>query len=134
MKILGAAYLCWIGVKALWSIWFEKVNVSRACPSQSKRTLQNAFLEGFLTNAFNPKVSMFSFCLSSVYPDIRCVGAAFFLVFVRSFINLMWFSATVLLFSQLIESARSQTFQKILKTTTGFIFIGFGVKLAFMRI
>jgi len=39
----------------------------------------------------------------------------------------------VLLLSKLKGAANNRTFQKILKTTTGLIFIGFGAKIASMR-
>ena len=135
VKILGAAYLCWLGVTALWSAWVKKESAPRAIPPQSRRTLGKAFLEGFLTNALNPKVSMFYL---AAFPQFISAsdpaGAAIFLVFIHSAINLIWFSAMVFLFSQLAGAARSQAFQNFLKTATGFVFIGFGVKLASIRV
>ena len=59
VKILGAAYLCWIGMKALWSAWRGHENSDLVESVKSKSSLSKAFLEGFLTNALNPKVSMF---------------------------------------------------------------------------
>lgn len=134
VKILGAAYLCWIGINALWSAWRGHENKTPIDPSKSKRTLYKAFLEGFLTNALNPKVSMFYLAAFPQFiPTADAAESAFLLVFIHSMINLLWFSAMVLLFSYLVGAAKNKNFQRALKTITGVIFIGFGVKLASMR-
>lgn len=134
VKMLGAAYLCWIGVKALWSACY---GIESADPIDLKKTrssLVKAFVEGFFTNAFNPKVSMFYLAAFPQFiPSTGAVDSAFLLVFIHSVINLVWFSSMVLLLSQLKGVTRNKTFQRILKTTTGLIFIGFGVKLASLR-
>ena len=59
VKMLGAAYLCWIGVKALWDALKGVPVAPKVAPAKRQRTLARAFIEGFLTNALNPKVSMF---------------------------------------------------------------------------
>ena len=134
VKMLGAAYLCWIGVKALWSAWRGYESETSIDPSRSKRTLYKAFLEGFLTNALNPKVSMFYLAAFPQFiPNAEAAESAFLLVFIHSIINLLWFSAMVLMFSYLVGAAKNKHFQRALKTTTGVIFIGFGAKLASVR-
>ncbi|WP_028470702.1 LysE family translocator [Neptunomonas japonica] len=134
VKMLGAAYLCWVGVKALYSAWCTDEKTATIGPVKSKRSLSKAFLEGFLTNALNPKVSMFYLAAFPQFiPQTGAADAAFFLVFIHSIINLAWFSGMVLLFSKLKGVASNGAFQRILKTTTGLIFIGFGTKLASLR-
>ena len=61
------------------------------------------------------------------------VDSPYLLVFIHSVINLVWFSGMVFLFSQLTGAGSNRTFQKVLKTTTGLVFIGFGAKLASLR-
>jgi threonine/homoserine/homoserine lactone efflux protein len=61
-------------------------------------------------------------------------GASFTLVFIHSMLNLVWFSAMVLLFSRLTAAARNSTFQRWLKGVTGVVFIGFGAKLATLKL
>ena len=131
VKMLGATYLCWVGIKALLSAWHSKDNTDTIKQTKSKSSLGKAFVEGFLTNALNPKVSMFYLAAFPQFiPQAGAVESAFLLVFIHSVINLIWFSAMVLLFSKLRGVANNRTFQKILKTVTGLIFIGFGAKLA----
>lgn len=135
VKMLGAAYLCWIGIKALLDAWNGGPTAQNVAPAKRQRTLVKAFGEGFLTNALNPKVSMFYL---AAFPQFisqaqDALGASFTLVFVHSMLNLVWFSAMVLLLARLTGAARNSSFQRWLKGVTGFVFIGFGAKLATLR-
>ncbi|MEM9471660.1 MAG: LysE family translocator [Pseudomonadota bacterium] len=135
VKMLGAAYLCWIGIKALLEALRGVSPPQDIEPAKRQRTLMKAFIEGFLTNALNPKVSMFYL---AAFPQFitqtqGALGASFTLVFVHSMLNLVWFSAMVLLFSRLANTARNSAFQKWLKGITGVVFIGFGAKLATLK-
>jgi len=132
VKYLGAAYLCWIGLKALWSAFRDIETEQKVTPSTHKRTLISAFAEGALTNALNPKVSMFYL---AAFPQFISVGenpvaSGFLLVFIHSMINAIWFAAMVVLFARLSLLARSNLFQRWLKGLTGVVFLGFGAKLA----
>ena len=135
VKYLGAAYLCWVGIKALIEAVRAVEPSGKIAPAQSRRTHLKAFVEGFLTNALNPKVSMFYL---AAFPQFISVGdgtaaSAFLLVFLHSAINAIWFAAMVLLFARLTAAASSTTFQRWLKGVTGAVFIGFGAKLATVR-
>jgi threonine/homoserine/homoserine lactone efflux protein len=56
---VGAAYLSWIGIKSLIAA-FRPVETPVAKSSRSSnKSLKKSFIGGFLTNALNPKVSMF---------------------------------------------------------------------------
>lgn len=132
VKVIGALYLCWIGLKALNDAWRGVDHAEKNQPSRNSRTMTKAFGEGFLTNALNPKVSMFYLAAFPQFISIgeTAISAAFLLVFIHSAINAVWFSAMVLLFSRLTAITRKGSFQRWLKGFTGIIFIGFGVKLA----
>lgn len=132
VKYLGAAYLIWIGVKALIAAYKGVATSGNIPPAHRLRTLQTAFAEGFITNALNPKVSMFYL---AAFPQFITVGetsaaSSFMLVFIHSMINGVWFGAMVLLFSTLTVVAQRGSFQRWLKGVTGVVFIGFGAKLA----
>ena len=132
VKMLGAAYLVWIGIKALREAWLGDSRDQKVTLAKTRKTLVKAFLDGFLTNALNPKVSMFYL---AAFPQFisqaeGAISASFLLVFIHSMLNLIWFSAMVLLFSRLTEATQGQTFQCWLKGTTGVVFIGFGIKLS----
>jgi threonine/homoserine/homoserine lactone efflux protein len=135
VKMLGAAYLCWIGFKALRDAWRGMAAVSEVAPARRRRPLVKAFAEGFATNALNPKVSMFYL---AAFPQFIPLGegavpSAFLLVCVHALLNVVWFSAMVLLFARLLRAARSGRFRRWLKGVTGVVFVAFGAKLAAMN-
>ncbi len=135
VKIAGAAYLCWVGFKALREAWRGVKTVAEVAPAKRRRTLLVAYGEGFLTNALNPKVSIFYL---AAFPQFIPVGegaitSAFMLVCVHASINVIWFSAMIILLSRLTGVARSGSFQRALKAVTGSVFIAFGIKLAMFR-
>jgi threonine/homoserine/homoserine lactone efflux protein len=134
VKMIGAAYLCWIGLRALRDA-FRGIPIAKVEPAKRRRTLSVAFAEGFLANALNPKVSMFYL---AAFPQFipageGAVSSAFMLVAVHSLLNIMWFSAMVLLLLRFKSAATNGTFQRWLKGVTGAVFIGFGLKLASYR-
>ena len=108
VKIAGAAYLCWVGFKALREAWRGVKTVAEVAPAKRRRTLLVAYGEGFLTNALNPKVSIFYL---AAFPQFIPVGdgaitSAFMLVCVHASINIIWFSAMIILLSRLSGMAR----------------------------
>ena len=135
VKMLGAAYLGWIGFKALAEAWKGMPDTRNVAPARKQRTFVKAFIEGFLTNALNPKVSMFYL---AAFPQFisqtqGALGASFALVFIHSMLNLIWFTLMVLLFARLTNAAKNNTFQRWLKGVIGIVFLGFSAKLATLR-
>ena len=135
VKYLGAAYLCWIGIRALISAFRGVETAAMPGPAQRQRTLIKAFGEGFLTNALNPKVSMFYL---AAFPQFITVGetsaaSSFMLVSIHAGVNALWFAAMVLLMARLTRVASSGPVQRWLKGVTGVVFLGFGAKLATVR-
>jgi len=136
-KLLGAAYLCWIGLRALWEAWRHAGQphapvIARGAAAKSRWA---AVLEGFLTNALNPKVSVFYLAAFPQFLPADTAGATagFALVSLHAAINALWFGAMIVLASQITRVAVPTWVQRWLKGATGAIFIGFGVKLALYR-
>ena len=134
VKLAGAAYLIWIGLKSLIAA-FRGERAPRIAAARRPRSLRRAYVEGLLTNGLNPKVSMFYL---AVFPQFIPQGAhpvavAFELVFLHSMINVIWFGAMVMLLSRLGAVTRGERVQRWLKGATGLVFIGFGAKLATYR-
>ena len=90
---LCAAHLFWIGLRSLWEAFKRPTRQPLTKPAKRERTLMRAFVEGFLTNALNPKVSMFYL---AAFPQFISVGensaaASFRLVTVHARINALGF-------------------------------------------
>ncbi|MGF1696212.1 LysE family translocator [Vibrio lamellibrachiae] len=146
VKVLGACYLSWIGIKSLMGA-LSRSNISSELEQKGREVsnrdsgqrenkhtgkgLKKSFFEGFLTNALNPKVSMFYL---AAFPQFIPTGEyaiayAFLLVTIHSAINLLWFSSVIMLLSRITVVSKSESIQRILKGITGTVFIAFGVKL-----
>jgi threonine/homoserine/homoserine lactone efflux protein len=135
VKLLGAAYLCWLGLKALRDAFRGIPLAPSAAVPARRRTLLVAYAEGFLTNALNPKVAMFYL---AAFPQFipaegSAAASAFLLVAIHSLLNAIWFSAMVLLVTRLKGVASNAAMQRWLKGATGVVFLAFGARLATYR-
>ncbi len=135
VKYLGAAYLIWIGVKSLIGVFRDQPASTKVVPARRQRTLVKAFVEGFLTNALNPKVTMFYLAAFPQFISAAdgAVTAAIMLVAIHAVINCVWFAAMILLLARLTLMTKGGGFQRWLKGVTGVVFIGFGIKLASLK-
>lgn len=136
LKIVGAAYLVWLGIKSLCNV--SKVSEikqnSNGENSQKEMSVRKAYIEGFLTNVLNPKVSIFYL---AAFPQFLTVNDsaynAYALVSAHATINFVWFSAMVMLLSSVKKATSNIKFRKWLNSIIGVIFISFGAKLAFLK-
>ncbi|MCZ4282466.1 LysE family translocator [Kiloniella laminariae] len=137
VKIVGAIYLIWLGVKALRQSLQKKGSLVAPAikPATRRRTLVTALLEGFLTNVLNPKVSMFYLAAfpQFITPGEAAIGNSLLLVSLHALINAVWFTGMIVFLARLSGAARNESFQRWLKGITGVVFIGFGARLAMMK-
>ncbi len=135
-KLLGAAYLIWIGIKALRSAFKQGQPIPGKGPKPAPRkaSLRKAFFEGFLTNVLNPKVSMFYL---AAFPQFMSLDqsplTAYALVTAHAIVNVLWFVLMVMMLSRVKSMTQSERFKKWLNSFIGVVFIGFGSKLALMK-
>jgi threonine/homoserine/homoserine lactone efflux protein len=136
VKLAGAAYLIWIGLKALREAWRGMPDaLAKIAPARRRRTILKAFGEGFLTNALNPKVAMFYVAAFPQFmpQDGSSQLSAYLLVSVHAALNVTWFAPMVVLFDKFSSAARNGRIQRWLKGLTGMVFVAFGIKLATLR-
>lgn len=132
VKYIGAAYLFWIGLKALKIAFKNGDPVASVTPAKRKRTLYKSYLEGFLTNFLNPKVALFYL---AAFPQFITPGQDntelfFLLVTIHACLNALWFTGMIVVFSYFTRGAPSRVFRRWLNGATGLVFIAFGLKLA----
>ena len=132
LKMLGAVYLGWIGFKALKDAWRGTTPLLDLPEQSTNHSKQSAFQSGFLTNALNPKVSLFYL---AVFPQFMPLDAnttyyGIVLVIVHMLINAAWFSLLVMLLNSLRDVFQNRGFQRGINTITGAIFLWFSVRLA----
>jgi len=128
IKLIGAAYLVYIGVRTFRTRGELEVDLEH----RSTLTRLAALRTGFLTNVLNPKTTLFvvSTFTQVVKVDTPAVEQAAYGLFM-SFAHLAWFSVVALLFSQDRLRTAMLRGQKVLNKAIGSVLAGLGISLAF---
>ena len=130
LKIIGAAYLIWIGVQSLRSIRRPAGEPTTTDPMP--RLGRSGFAAGFLTDILNPKVGVFFISFLPgfvphgypVGPTTLAFGALFVVLTALYFAGLVGVSSTV---AGWMSTPR---IRRRLEVLTGLVLVGFGVRLA----
>lgn len=143
LKYVGAAYLVWLGVKALRHGGAAGAAAARTAGSHADcrdaaaarltfRQWRRCFAQGFLTNALNPKaVILFLTFLPQFMDPAAPLGPQFLtLGGIMSALCLAWYVPLAYMLGRIRRIFESNRFQLWLQRCTGVIFIGFGLKLA----
>ncbi len=136
VKLIGAAYLVYVGATMLWESLKQKsgggLALDNTMPAIGHRKI---FWQGFLTNVLNPKVAIFflAFLPQFISADSPNKAAAFLVLGVLFIVNSCFVTLPLIWF---IASAREriQANAKIdlwLNRMCGALFVGVGIKLAF---
>ncbi|WP_416984525.1 LysE family translocator [Streptomyces sp. T028] len=127
IKLIGAAYLVYIGVRTFRTRGEVEIDLS----GKTELTPLAALRTGFLTNVLNPKttlfvVSTFSQVVSPGTPLVQQVGYGLFM----SLAHLLWFGVVAVFFSQERMRTLMLRAQKVLNKVIGSVLAGLGVSLA----
>lgn len=128
IKLVGAAYLVYIGVRTFRTrgeVTVDLENRGGLTPGAALRT-------GFLTNVLNPKttlfvVSTFAQVVSPGTPVVQQVGYGLFM----SLAHLLWFGVVAVFFSHDRMRTLMLRGQKVLNKVIGSVLAGLGISLAF---
>jgi threonine/homoserine/homoserine lactone efflux protein len=129
VRIAGAAYLVYLGVRALRSR--SSLTVQRVEPAP----LPVVFRQGVITNVLNPKVALFFLAFLPQFVDpakgnpviqIVVLGLVFDLT--GTLVNLAVAAGASRAASRLRQASRAQ---EVLQKVTGALFVGLGLRLAF---
>ena len=131
VKLVGAAYLVYVGISLLLEKQKAATEISSTLPS---KTIRQAFWQGFLTNVLNPKVALFflAFLPQFILSDSSAKPAAFIVLGVIFIINSLFVTIG---FAAIVARARTriQSSSRValwLNRSCGALFIAIGVKLA----
>lgn len=134
LKWIGAAYLCWVGVKLLLSKAPEQATDLQALArSQAPRSLWAIFRGGFLTNVLNPKVAIFflAFVPQFIAPATENKALAFVLLGTLFNVNAIPInSGWALAAAWMARRDAVQRGMHWLDRAAGAMFIAFGLRLA----
>jgi len=130
VKIVGAVYLFYIGVKC----FFANGEMLK-CSDEEKVKGSDLFFSGFLTSALNPKTTLFFFSFLPQFIDSKSYLAhqqmlLFGIMFVL--LGFIVMTAYVVVAGKMkMWIAKNERIQTYFQWLTGTIFIGFGLRLAF---
>lgn len=128
IKWLGAGYLVYLGWRSIRS----KENPVLEAERMGRASLRSIYLQGLLTNLFNPKVALFylAFLPQFVHAG-QSYGALPFLILGLTFIatGTIWCMIVVVISDMMSRKVRTGSIGKYLNKITGVIFIGLGIKL-----
>ncbi|MEO9274482.1 LysE family translocator [Marinomonas sp. 5E14-1] len=131
-KLLGAAYLVYLGVQALRSV-MKPVGMTFTDKGASKPlTAWGGFRQGILSNVLNPKPIVFymAFLPQFIDPSYSALGQSLFMASLHFIIAMTWQTFLALIVHKArVWLARPRVAQ-VLDGLTGLLLVGFGVKLA----
>ena len=135
VKYIGAAYLVYLGIRALLS----REEFSPSAEKIFTVKLRNFFLQGLTMNLLNPKVAVFfmAFLPQFVSPSVGTAGSAALrlvaLGLVFALLSVVIFSV-IALFSGIAGDrlSRNPRFATALQWSTAFVLVGLGVRLALL--
>lgn len=131
VKLVGAAYLVYLGVQSLRQGLKRDAGAEplKAARVSSRR---RAFVEGFITNALNPKVAVFylAFLPQFISPGDPVALKSVMLASIHYAMGLVWLSAVALAVARAARVLTRPAVRRGLDLVTGSIFTGLGVKLA----
>jgi threonine/homoserine/homoserine lactone efflux protein len=132
LKLAGAAYLCYLGLRGLISTQREAVAAPNT--AHSRLSHKTAWSQGLFSNLLNPKTGAF---FVTVLPQFTIPGdpATRLLLMVAVFevMLIAWLIAYGHVVSRLGRSGLGTRVRQVMARVTGLVLIGLGARLAFER-
>jgi RhtB (resistance to homoserine/threonine) family protein len=135
LKLIGAAYLVWLGVQALLAARRGGSHATAERPGGGSCSARGGFRQGLLSDLANPKIAAF---FTSFLPQFVGSGHSVlvpFLVLGGIFVlmTVLWLLAYALVAVKASEILRRRRVSAAIDRLTGVILIGFGLRLALER-
>ncbi len=131
LQIMGAAFLAYLGLKALGVQWPQKKasddeHLAERAPSSS-----NSFMVGFLTAALNPKVALFFIALFSqfVRPEAGMVEKTI-MASTSAIVDALWYSLVAAVVSKDKIASKFSRYGPVLEKTFGVLLIAVAIRVA----
>ncbi len=128
IKYLGAAYLIYIGWKTFHSHSKFEIN---DMAEKNHATSFSSFKVGFITNALNPKTTIFflSIFTQVVNPETPVMLQVIYGAII-SIVHLVWFSSVAIFLTQPVFLKRFNEYKNNIEKIVGVMLMGFGLKVA----
>jgi threonine/homoserine/homoserine lactone efflux protein len=131
VRLAGAAYLTYIGVRLLLAAWRGDASHAQAA---TPRSLVGAFRHGLLTNLANPKAlalfgSLFAVLVPTDAPAWFSTGLLVLIVATTA----TWYTLVAVTMSTDAVAAGYRRAERAITAVTGLVFVGVGTRLASER-
>jgi RhtB (resistance to homoserine/threonine) family protein len=135
LRLAGAAYLVWLGVRALRDAWRGVSTLSAAAARSQAGRVDSAFRQGLLSNLLNPKIALVFTTLipQFVEPGEPAVARTVLLAAIFIGMGLVWLTSYALLVAHVGRRLRRPVVQRVLNAIVGTVLTAFGVRLALER-
>jgi threonine/homoserine/homoserine lactone efflux protein len=130
VKAAGAAYLLYLGVKALRSALRKGGGLELDLPGPGRRSSWAAFTEGLLTNVFNPKAALFFIALVPQFTGSGAASETLVLSLIALAGTIMWFLMVAGIVGALRGAFARPAVRRTVDGLAGAALIGLGLKLA----
>ena len=130
LKLLGAAYLTWLGLQTLWSA----VRRRRRAQHAPRRALvgSRAWRQGVLSNLGNPKMAAFFTSLLPQFGDAS-FGAMLGLGLLFCTLTLGWLTGYAFVVARAGDVLRRERVRRAIDAVMGAVLVAFGLRLATER-
>lgn len=130
VKYAGAAYIAWLGVQSVRAQPRTAAEITGS-PTATTPKPHGAFATGFLTNALNPKVTLFFLSLfvlivSPTTPKLIQAGYGVWM----SLATIAWFSLVAVVFTREDVRSRFLRYGHWIDRALGVVFLAFALSLA----
>ncbi|MCB2218709.1 LysE family transporter [Desulfofustis glycolicus] len=130
LKYLGAMYLCYLGIKSIFSK--ESEDTISEIDHKKKLLKWQAFQQGFLCNLLNPKAPLFFISFYSVVIPTESDQLVKLLYGIESIVLItLWFVLLSVIISQKLVKEFFSKSKQFINKALGSAMLFFGVKLAF---
>jgi RhtB (resistance to homoserine/threonine) family protein len=138
VKLIGAVYLIYLGGQSLWQAFRQgarKLSTGEGTVNKQNKEWWQSFLEGMLTNVFNPKVAIFylAFLPQFISPSDPVLAKSLLLAGIHFMLGLAWLSLVATFLARVRAFLIRPRVQRTIEATTGAILIAFGARLAMER-
>ncbi|WP_122662304.1 LysE family translocator [Pseudomonas viridiflava] len=126
VKILGAAYLMWFGVKLIINAGKQSAVHSS---EESTGSVRKSFLQGIITNIGNPKsMAFYAAVFSAAAPTSVSVSTFTSMLAVVLIVSLTWYGLVAVALSQSRIASAYQKARKVIDRLCGGLILGLGVR------
>jgi threonine/homoserine/homoserine lactone efflux protein len=138
LKLAGAAYLVYLGVRSLWAARSAIDHAGRVSPFDNRTAragMLRSFTEGLFTNLLNPKVAIFylTFLPQFIAPGESVLRKSLFLASIHVLMGLAWLCTYAVLLHRMSNVLTRPSIKRKLEAVTGAVLVAFGLRLAIER-